>query len=50
MTIDTAPLADVHETDEQADDPTGALADRLFASLLGTLDIVTIHIGDQLGL
>jgi SAM-dependent methyltransferase len=36
-------------------DPTDApvdesLADRLFASLLGTLDVLTIHVGDQLGL
>jgi len=26
------------------------LADRLFASLLGTLDVLTVHIGDQFGL
>ena len=32
------------------EDASTALADRLFGSVLGTLDIVTVHIGDQLGL
>ena len=33
-------------------DPTVTtdLADRLFDSMLGTLDVLTIHVGDQLGL
>jgi SAM-dependent methyltransferase len=29
---------------------TDVLADRLFSSLLGTLDVLTVHIGDQFGL
>ena len=29
---------------------TDELADRLFSSLLGTLDVLTVHIGDQFGL
>src|SRR5262245_21393109 len=29
---------------------TDALSDRLFSSLLGTLDVLTVHIGDQLDL
>src|SRR6476659_1579528 len=29
---------------------TDELADRLFTSVLGTLDILTVHIGDQFGL
>ena len=33
-----------------AADPTTALADRLFTSLLGTLDVLSVHIGDQFGL
>ena len=44
MTIDTA------LTDDRTEEATGALADRVFASLLGALDVLTIHIGDQLGL
>ena len=44
MTIDTA------RTQDRTEEATGALADRVFASLLGTLDVLTIHIGDQLGL
>jgi hypothetical protein len=28
---------------------TAVLADRLFTSLLGTLDVLTVHIGDQFG-
>ena len=43
MTIDTAPTID------RTEEATGALADRVFASVLGALDILTIHIGDQLG-
>ena len=30
--------------------PSEILADRLFSSLLGTLDVLTVHIGDQFGL
>ena len=44
MTIDTA------RTHDRTEEATDALADRVFASLLGTLDVLTIHIGDQLGL
>jgi 2-polyprenyl-3-methyl-5-hydroxy-6-metoxy-1,4-benzoquinol methylase len=44
MTTDTAPNLD------RTEEATGALADRVFASLLGALDVLTIHIGDQLGL
>jgi 2-polyprenyl-3-methyl-5-hydroxy-6-metoxy-1,4-benzoquinol methylase len=44
MTIDTA------QTLSRTEEATGALADRVFASLLGALDVLTIHIGDQLGL
>ena len=49
MTTDlptTTPTAPTAPTDDAAT----ALADRLFGSVLGTLDIVTVHIGDQLGL
>jgi 2-polyprenyl-3-methyl-5-hydroxy-6-metoxy-1,4-benzoquinol methylase len=35
---------------ERSEEETGALADRVFASVLGALDVLTIHIGDQLGL
>jgi len=44
MTIDTAFSPD------RTEEATGALADRVFASLLGSLDVLTIHIGDQFGL
>ena len=44
MTIDTAPTLD------RTEEAIGAVADRVFASLLGALDVLTIHIGDQLGL
>ena len=44
MTIEAA------RTHDRTEEATGALADRVFASLLGTLDVLTIHIGDQLGL
>ena len=44
MTIDTS------TTTDRTEEATNALADRVFASVLGTLDILTIHIGDQLGL
>ncbi len=37
-------------TDTSTDTSTDTLADRLFGSLLGTLDVLTIHVGDQLGL
>lgn len=37
-------------TPATTDDAATALADRLFGSVLGTLDILTVHIGDQLGL
>ncbi len=35
---------------EGVEERTSALADRLFASFLGSLDVLTVHIGDQLGL
>ena len=44
MTIDTSTTID------RTEEATGAIADRVFASVLGALDILTIHIGDQLGL
>jgi SAM-dependent methyltransferase len=37
----------IQDTDTAAAEP---LADRLFSSLLGALDVLTIHVGDQLGL
>jgi SAM-dependent methyltransferase len=48
MTIDLSET--VTTTTERISRDTGALADRLFDSLLGTLDVLTIHIGDQFGL
>lgn len=36
--------------DVSAPDPAAALTERLFGSILGTFDILSIHIGDQLGL
>jgi 2-polyprenyl-3-methyl-5-hydroxy-6-metoxy-1,4-benzoquinol methylase len=45
MTIDTSTT-----TLDRTEEATTALADRVFASLLGALDVLTIHIGDQLGL
>ena len=44
MTINTA------QTLERTEEATGAFADRVFSSVLGALDVLTIHIGDQLGL
>ena len=35
---------------ELTEEATGALADRVFGSVLGALDVLTIHVGDQLGL
>jgi SAM-dependent methyltransferase len=35
---------------ETAEEATAALGDRLFGSLLGALDVLTVHIGDQFGL
>jgi SAM-dependent methyltransferase len=48
---DTA-ATDTAATDTAAADTaaTEALTERLFASLLGTFDVLTVHIGDQLGL
>jgi SAM-dependent methyltransferase len=48
MTIQLTPSPDAAADAGSA--TTGSLPDRLFASLLGALDVLTIHIGDQLGL
>jgi SAM-dependent methyltransferase len=49
MTIDLT-RAPQGQTEPAPSDPTSRLADRLFASLLGTLDVLTLHVGDQYGL
>ena len=43
MTIDTA------QSTITTENATDVLADRLFGSLLGSLDMLSIHLGDQLG-
>ena len=48
MTTDL--IQTVETTSDLVASDTDALADRLFASLLGTLDVLTVHIGDQFGL
>ena len=48
--IDTVQTSETPQTSPTAVTSAADLGDRLFASLLGTLDVLTIHIGDQLGL